>query len=458
MEVMSKMMSFKIALVFIQLLIVISIANSQETQVNFCPNVQMITPSIAKNINYFYGINNFKEASLYQSTDSSYIIEIYYSLNNKTVRERRVISKEKLTDICSQINITEPSSDFDVEDLGKNAQRRLLASSLTYSLCYYGYSIPLAFDMENSKGYMVSYMFVGSAAFFIPLVGTKDKMVTWGMSKGFSLGNGLGITHGVELSALLFGDDMSSSFTFGLSTITGLSEGLIAYKTAKKYGCSSSQMGIIGYGGIWGTLYGAATPYLLKSENERTYGFGSIIGSGLGMIGGNYIYSKYKLSNGDLTITNATGVLGALVPLAIMNSITEDHPRGMVLSMMAGSLVGLGLGVNKTKSCDYTNQQGNIVTLGTFAGYLTGAGFGYLLESEPKGYLILTTLGAVSGFLITDKIVKKDFGTNNKSGLSFNIDVNPYSIYGLLGNNEKSTNFHNQNIESNYIVKLQMKF
>ena len=93
-------------------------------------------------------------------------------------------------------------------------------------------------------------------------------------------------------------------------------------------------MSLIGYGGIWGGLYGAATPYIFDSDNPRVYAFSSLLASGLGIYGGNYLSHKYPISNGDITIINTLGTIGAYLPLSVLISLNDDEMgKDEILSM-----------------------------------------------------------------------------------------------------------------------------
>ncbi|MHC1703829.1 MAG: hypothetical protein AB9846_07965 [Tenuifilaceae bacterium] len=449
----------ELVLVLIISTLAINSLKSQEIQIPFCDKYHTITPAQVSKISFFNEISGFKEAYLYLNSDTTYTIEIFYIKNGQTLREKKSISQENLNQLCNEITEPKPTELDDQNDFGQDGRRRLIISSMTYALGYYGWAVPVAFDAQEGKAYTTSYMFIGAASFFIPFMATRDKEVTWGMAKGYSVGSSLGIIHGWSLSTLLLGEEMEGRTGLGISVATSLTEGLIGYSLARKHNFSYSRMNMIGYGGTWGALQGLGLPYLLNSEEPRIYGLSSLAFSGLGMYAGNYFSSKYSITNGDATVINTIGVLGTYVPVSILNSINDDFDKTQVAFMMLGSLAGLSYGIHKTKTIDYDNQQGNIISLGSLAGYFTGLGFAYITESDYRGYLILGSLGTTLGFVITDQIVKQDIRKkHNRQKATLNLEFNPYPMYGIIsGKNRNTANSFNYQ-EYNYLVKMRLRF
>jgi len=447
-------------------LIVILMGNSliaQEIQIPFCGKYPTITPPLAKKIGQFKGIEGFKEAFLYANPDSTYTIEVLYLKEGRIVRERRATSRVGLNDLCTEIDANTGTEYDDQRDFGRDGKRRLIGSSMTYSLGYYGWAVPVALEAEDGKAYAASYMFIGGAGFFVPFLATRNKEVTWGMAKGYAMGSGLGIAHGWALTVLMLGDEMDDGrAALGISVATSLTEGLIGYSIARKHNLNFSRMSMIGSGGTWGGLYGLALPYIIADPHEpRLYAFSTLAASGFGMFGGNYLYRKFSPSNGDVTIANTLGLLGAALPLSVMNYVADDEELGRTTAslMLLGSLAGLGYGLHKTSTVDYDNQQGNIVALGALAGYFTGLGTAYLAEGEPPSYMLMGVLGATAGFFVTDAIVSKDIKkTDGKQKASLSIDLNPYPLYGMVSRPGAPAPFNPHAIDYNYILKMRLQF
>jgi hypothetical protein len=449
---------FKILIIFI-LVLAFGFLKAQDQAVPFCENVRIIDSEIGRKINYFKTYKDFQQATLSKTEDGHFLI-VTYKVDGIFQVDKRAISEDEIQMICEEINLMSSKIELREEDISQEARRRLIVSSATYSLCFYGWAIPAALGADEFKPYIASYLLIGGGGFYIPLIATRDKVVTNGMANAYSMGAGMGIAHGLALSLLFMGDDLEYKPTLGLTVAASLGESFVGYGLAKKYGYTWGQTSSIWSGASWGYAYGAATALLISTEFDAYLGALSMLSfSGAGMFLGNYLYEKNKFTNGDVSIVNYYGGLGLTYPLALLYTFNVDgseYPRAYLLGGMLGAAGGLLGGIYRTKNYDYTRQQGNLIVTGASSGALFGGAAAILFNANEKATLWLITLGATGGFLTTDYVLREK-GISGFRSSNLRLQVNPY---GFLGSIKPETNPYKpwDHRYSNSMVNLSYTF
>ena len=153
---------------------VYSITLAQETQIPFCENVQVIDSKLGRNISILKSYSDFKQATLSQSQEG-YVVSVIYKKDGIFQTDRKEISISDLEQICQEIADQSTKASYIDDDMSQEARRRLIASSTTFSIGYYGWAIPMAFGADdNSKAYIASYLLVGGGGFSIETVQFDD--------------------------------------------------------------------------------------------------------------------------------------------------------------------------------------------------------------------------------------------------------------------------------------------
>ncbi|HPE17397.1 MAG TPA: hypothetical protein P5200_00785 [Tenuifilaceae bacterium] len=428
------MKSYRICLIIIALLLsFVHTVTAQEEPIPICGNMSYIDSKIGSKLSVFSSYSDFQQATLTKDANGL-TLNITYKKDGMFKFDKKIISPDELNALCLEIeglvNTKVPIEENEADD---DARLRLITSTSTNALAHYGWAVPLTFGADDGKAYIASYMFIGGGGIAASLIFTKDKLITDGMARGYTMGSLNGTIHGVSLEFLLRGEDaFENESSIGLTVLGSLSESFSMLYYAKKNNSTWGKMSIVGSGGLWGSALGASVPFMVfDSRNERFYGFSMLAFSGATMAGANYLSNKINITHGDATVINAIGLLGAYYPIVFLESFDTENPRSYLTGATIGAAGGLALGILKAKRNDYTRQQGNFIVLGESAGGLIGIGLGALMEAEVSGYLWLTALGATSGLFLTDLFVqdkgsKKDLKSSN---LSFHI--NPYGVLGL---------------------------
>lgn len=409
---------------------------AQEIQMPVCGKIQVITPQMAANTDFFGAYPGFRQATVYQTQDSTLVIEILYQKDGSIFKERKPISREIIDAICSQINIKPVEEAINDDDVDRDGRRKIIASTMAYSLAYYAWAIPTAFNAESGKAYTASYLLLGSAGFFVPLIATEEGSFTKGMAKGYTYGCFLGAGHGLSLGALASGG-YDHNAILGVSTVVSIGEGLIGLNYARKNRLDRAQMRTIGSLGTWGFTYGLGIPSMWENSDDLVVAGSSIAVSALGIGLGDHFAKKLKPADGDVTVINSMGLLGGAISSTIVYTFAGDEgsSAAYVGGAILGSLTGITLGLNKTSKINYTRSEGNLIILGEIAGGLIGGGLVALMEADDVPAVWIITAGLFGGFAFSDQAVKQRKAKTNNLGLNLSFDINPVAFQNVLNKN-----------------------
>jgi len=402
-------------------------------QVAVCDGIQVITPSMAEGTDYFADYPGFQQATVYKTTTDELILEIIYRQEGAFLKERKTVSQDELNRICDEVMAKMTAAVHDDNDADRDGRRKIIGATMGYSLLYYGWALPVSFDAKSSDSYSGAYLLIGASGYFIPMLATQNSTITKGMAKGYTYGCFLGITHGLALGTLINGGTNANS-TLGISVLTSVAEGIGGLQYARNHQLSRAYMRTMGSMGTWGLAYGMGLPLLAESRDNAVYAGAALGMSALGVFAGDQLAAKLKPADGDVTVINGMGLIGAFLPLAIVNTFNgaEADEKAYVGGAILGSLAGLTLGFRKTSKMDYTRSEGNIVMLGIIAGGLIGSGTALLVGTEGPTGTWLVGAGMLGGFLLADRMTLKKKRKDNSMGASLSFDFNPVALQKVI--------------------------
>jgi hypothetical protein len=405
--------------------------------VPFCQGITTIDARMASKVAKLRSYNDFQQATL-QQADKGLELNVVYKEDGIFKVDRIPLTEADIQQICDELGINSDPREVQANDNpSQEARRRLILSSSAFSLGYYSWAVPTALKADDFKAYTASYMLIGGAGFFVPLLATNKHDITDGMERAYTMGAGSGLVHGLSLNMMLVGDYSEFESVLGFTTAMSITESLVAFSLAKKHKSSWGYASIVGAGSLWGAAYGAAIPFIVsESEEVRLYGLTTLAGSVVGIVGANYLYKKQPITHGDATIISTTGALGTYWGGVFMETFDINNDRAIISMLTASATGGLAYGIYKTKSYDYTRQEGNLIPLGTFAGGLIGAGFAVLTEAEGTGTLWFTAIGATGGFFLSDWVLRGGKRNEKSSQASnFSFQLNPMGVMGAVNAN-----------------------
>jgi hypothetical protein len=465
---------YRLLILFAIIILLLSHSNAQEIQAPLAPDsrIDVLDKELTKKFGLFPEYSNISSIILFQGTDGSYILEISYKIDGKLARVRKNISSTELAELRQKIDeklqIVAPSMLINQE-----GRIKLLASSLALGLSAWGWMLPEGFRIEDNKAYFATYLLTSAGSFFIPYYLTKESPVSDASAMLSFFGGVNGIMNGAFLyefftevkidSVDIYGneyyeDDFGNrALTMGLTSIAQAVAGYyIATLTKMEEGKSVliSGLGAMGYG------YGLGTSVIAGSDIDefKNNAGAMVLGNIAGMFAGNFIANQQHYTSGDALLTLNSALVGTLIPLSIIALTESEDEKAIAGMLMAGNALGIFAGDYLIKGYDFSLSQGNLTTLGTFAGGFLGGGIGYLISSDDDKSLFktvtsMTAMGAGIGLGFMYYTFKDDAEVGKKMG-QLDFDINPLGLMYSL-NNKKTESYMNYHIP---VVSMSYKF
>ncbi len=381
----------------------ISYADEVLVDINGQGKIRYIDSELEKNLKLFPDYKKFIEARIYKIDEKNYSLEIlYYNDKNIETRKRTLLDEKGYQEFRKKV--TERSAKIEIKkELDQEGRYKLLTATTIYSLILHGPMTSMILDIDETKNFVALQCAMGSAGFFLPLWLTHDRQVTEASASSYIYGGLGGLFHGVNFRLILFGesdisDRISSSLVLGMS----LAEGIGSFYITERYNYSPGKVDNIASGYFWGTVWAFEIMYIASEmENARASGAvlfaGSLAGTGLGY----YMSNIENYSRGDVVVQNSVTLLGAYVPLAIVDMTKTDNEKIFIASSLSGSILGAVLGYYLIKDKDFSTGQGGLISLGEFAGGLLGIGTAYYFSEGNRAlYLTCSSVGSMAGFAI----------------------------------------------------------
>jgi hypothetical protein len=420
---------------------------------------EYIDSKLEQELKLFPDYRGFREARLFQLSDTSFMLEISYQLEDRLLKDRLPLSAQEAADFRQTVTLRvkqeKPRAALDQEGRSK-----LLKGTLALSLGYYGWAVPVAFDLGDGQTIAALYMLTAGAGFFLPYWGTRDIPVTDAAATLSLYGGTRGIVHGIFLYVLAKGEDASGRGTVGFGMLGSLTEALAFFPLAERLNMSPGTAEVICMGGDFGLGYGLGTAQLAdfyEDGRERSLSGCILLGSAAGMVAGKFLADRQPYTRGDAYVLRGVGFLGAYISLAAVDIADPDDEKAYTAAAMTGSIVGLGLGHHLVKNKDFSTGQGTLINLGELAGGLVGLGVAYLISPEGGDgnsavYLTSSAIGATGGFWLLYRSFAKDAASH--SGSSWKIEIAPEAVLSYV----KSEAFSQSSEQVIPVVKVRFEF
>ncbi len=405
-----------------------------ETQVPFddAGNILVITKEVNDRLAIFDTPSSFNEARLFQTTDSTFVLEVLRMAGANLERERKQLTLADVKALRIRVQSAVPTSG--VETLDQRGRSSLLWGSTLWSLLYYGSAASYVFSSENNfEPSAATYLIAGGVGFLLPALLTNNANVTEGAASLALGGMFQGAMHGWLIGGLVAGEDLGPKTGFGLSILAGVSETVVGYVVGSNTGIKEGKAGVINttefYSMVCGGLLGLTIlgPSFSANEGIRLSSGLALAGAAGGIILGNIISNNQYFSATDATVYGTSGLLGLTLPYAVMVALLDGKIDGRIVSGLGivGTAGGLLLGNELVKGLNYRGEDGTIVVLGTIAGALIGIGVGVLAEDSRVG-AIAAWAGAAGGFATGLVLAKPETEGRSRGQLKF--DFNPLGL------------------------------
>lgn len=427
---------------------------AQDVQVAFdsTNRVYVIDAAFNSEHQIITGFDDFVEARLFMSADSSYSLEVVTEKNGVRGRTTRRLTVSDVQSIRNRMAVL-PFDDlphgehtFSGGGLDQSGRTSLLLGSTLWSLLYYGTATSMALDVNEPA---VPILLAGGLGYLVPALLTNNAQVTDGAASLALGGMFQGTIHGWALASLLAGDDLFNQDTprlgFGLSVLTGIGETVAGYLVATNTNMSEGRASVLNtsafYGMVCGGLATAAVFDQVEPSSDvaaRTVGGLALVGAAAGVIVGNTVANGQHYSTGDASMYSISGLFGATLPWVVLATIAPEQSSFTVVSTLsiATTIGGLWLGDHLVRGKDYRASDGTIASLSVLGGALIGVGVSMIADNSSAA-AILTYAGALGGFAVSLAMAKPTRETKSTSSLEFNINpMGPFILqrdaYGLV--------------------------
>lgn len=468
--------------------------SAQERQVPFFPDqgVMTIDRKYAEKMSFFTEYDDFVEAQLFRLPDGKFALEIFVEEGDALVKERMVMTeKEKVDYLNGMLRryaeeqgevISEPgavsgerkekgelaqgevaqgeaagddSGLLNVDLLNQKGRSPMLVMNTLAGLGFYGYALPITFQVEDDKAFVGLYMLAAGASFYIPYRITDRKNVSLAQASLNFYGISRGGMHGAFLGELLADNpdwndyftedytgqypnsaydqaerdydrarDQYSSTLFGMGIVSSIAGGIAGFKLAERWEYDGGSTSVLQMWGDFGTGAGLllADVFDFYDRRELDAVFATAMGmSAVGMTGGKLFFGDTRnYTLGDAIVYRSTIALTAMPLITIVDYFQPDESTAYSVAGLAGIAAGGYLGWRATLNKDFDTGDGVYVALGELAGGLLGLGMGYLVSADMESQLLFTTatLGAVAGYgLMFSKLAPKSLKVADRRGM-----------------------------------------
>jgi hypothetical protein len=419
-----------VVLFFLFLLLRPTSARAQEVQVPLDREgkIEIIDSDLEKKLGLFTTYQGFREARLYQISDTSFVLEITYQPADRTMKVRLPLTASEVKVLRDKVSlrITEQAPEATLNHEGRTS---MIIGSTALSLGFYGWAVPVVLETNDGKTATALYMLTSGAGFFLPLTLTNSIDVTDANAILYRYGGTRGIIHGILLNNLLLGEAATGKGQVAFGMLGSIGESIAGFSVASNMTAGkASTIGVYGDFGLGLALGTCGLMDLFDAGHEGATAAAVLLGSAGGMIAGNVLSNQQPYTRGDAIVLEGAGLLGAYIPIAALDLFGVEGGKTYDAASMLGSVAGLALAHGSLlRGKDFTTGQGVLIQLGTLGGALTGAGIAYLLSSSrADGTLFLTSsaIGAVGGFAITYSLFSKEAQTREGNS-SWNLNLFP---------------------------------
>jgi hypothetical protein len=309
---------------------------------------------------------------------------------------------------------TTTTSDGEADDRG--GRTFLLGTTTLAGLGLWGWTLPMALDIQNDRGFIGLYMVTAGSSFVGPFLLTRKGPVTWGMANMGWLGASRGAVAGIGAGVLLAGvSDRSDQSLAGSALIGSLVLATAATLWGRDSEMSPGTAHATGIGGDVGALTGLAFAHLTgldlrnRAEADRDQDQGgrmmagsALVGGALGLLGGHFVASRRAFTWGDAEVMRLPIAIAVDGAAMVMDWSGTDSSRAIVGALTVAGLAGAVVGERLVRDKDYSVGQGFLLDLGTVAGALTAMGSVYLISgsNQSETYLTSSFVGATAAFSI----------------------------------------------------------
>lgn len=425
------------------------ICRAQEVQIplDSAGTLQQLDANLERELRLFPAYSDFLEARLFLLADSSFALEIRFGDPARMLRERIPMSAGEAAAfrqmVSERLRRERPQALLD-----RTGVNRLIIGTTTLAVGFYSWAPIVMFDLENPASAMTTVLFSTAAGIVLPILITQQTSVSEAEARLALYGGTRGILHGIFIQRLLTREDDGRAAVSG-AFVGSVGEMICGFQIASVNNLSAGRAAAIGVLGDFGfgIGMGAAEVAGFYDDHKQIRAAAATIlaGSAAGLAGGAVLSNQQSYTVGDAAVLRETGLLGAMIPLTIMDIARSRESDTYVAAAMVGSVAGIAAGHLLTRDTDLSATQGLQITLATLAGGLFGMGIGDVVargshgENESVPYLIGATLGGTLGFAVAYGSISSK--QRNSKLTSWNVSLAPEGLVDMLSNDPHRSDF-----------------
>lgn len=409
--------------------------------------VEVIDADLRERLGMFAKVEGFREARLFEGSGGAYELVIRYEEAGRLLRERRALSGEEVRALRERVSRRLARSRARPGDRAQleGGRYRFLTATTLLGAAEVPLFVTAAGAAEDDEGetLLAATLLGATGGFFVPLLLTREASVTEAEATLTGYGGLQGLGHGLALSTLATGDDLSERGTAAAAALLGAAEATAGFLFARRRGMRGGTAETMAISGLYGAGLGLGLSTLVvgdgsnsaEAAERRVYALGGLAGSALGAYGGYRLGRAADYTQGDARIFGTAGLVGAQLANTVLlaaDGTFDEEARVTAGTIMAGALGGLALGHRLVRRRDFTEGQGNIISLGAYAGSLAGGGASIIVDASAETASVLGALGALGGFLGT-YLAYEGEAQPGPSRLDWNVGVRPGGRGGPLG-------------------------
>lgn len=427
---------------------------SQEVQIPIDNNGKVIflDSSLNNKINVFTDYSEFIEARLFKQTDTTYILEIYYIVDDQYSKHRKILNQMEMESLRHKV--TQKLNENESNKINQDGRTELLWGLTTAGLGIYGPASIMITDSEDGSVAIGSYMLTAAASFLIPYALTSSIPVSKGAARLSVWGAYSGAFHGFLIYNMFDFDktvsddapgfeytytETDNQILWGLMTLTSIVESYIGYRIAQDYNFSPGKSDLMISTSTASTGILPGLLYLSGVEDEKTLFGTALLGSFGGYALGNYISNTQNYTRGDATVFTNALVLGTFVSASSLIAMHIKDSKAILASAIIGAGAGMYAGDLLVRGKDFTTSQSVYMSLATLGGAFVTGGLSFFILGDNEDNLriipLLISLGGVGGFALTYSVFHNEPSVKEKnlsSDLRFNF--NPFALLTVSGN------------------------
>ena len=443
-------------------------AVGRETQValDAAGTIFDLTAEIRIAAGLFPEIQNFQVARLFQQENGTLVLEVSFREGQTLARERRTLSAADANAFRQSVTTALAAAEPAAPVLNREGRGGLVWGATGLGLGFYGWAVPAAFDINDSRGAVAAYLLTAGSSFYLPYRLTRDRSVTdahramtwWGATRGGAYGALLAFGATERGGRQDFDiDDEEWRTRVGVAAASSVLGGVLGFKSVDWTDVDHGTANLRGMLGDFSTAAGFGTSYLLGLYDEEevqgpdgpfveepdllpanllALGIG-----GAGLFASQWVGDGGVYTTGDVHVLRSFGLLGAQTLLPVAALIDDEDSKAYAAAAILGAAPGLFIGNRMLASESFSGGDGLLVAAGHLAGGLIGAGVTYLLdpdsESEEAVYLTTAALGSAAGLAFTYRALANQntsaaLPSRDRPGSGALVTVNPVGLVPVL--------------------------